>query len=198
MIAQDNSHERDVLFMKESVCMKKKKEYCLAALSQSRAQLYGVMTFFIMFCHCFVRYDLLFGGNAFLFIPAEQLRNLAVAAVDMFLIMSGVSLYFSFSKDSRIMEFYKRRAIRILPVVFIVSVLWFSLVGANSVAEYFKNVFLITFFTEGNRSLWFFALLIICYIVYPFVHKLFAKTGIAGLLVMVAIVVTANFTLRGF
>ena len=184
--------------MKEMPCADKKKSYFLSSLSESRGQLYGVMTFLILFCHTFVRYDLIFGGSPMLFVPMEQLRNLAVAGVDMFLIMSGISLYFSFSADSKIKSFYAKRAIRLLPIVTIASFVWFAIVGADSLSAYLENAFLISFYTNGNRNFWFFAFLIVCYFFYPFIHKLFAKTGFIGFVGLAVISVSGNVLLMSF
>ena len=83
--------------MKDKSCLSKNKGYSLFALSETRAQLYGVMTLLILFCHTFVRYDLIFRGMPIVFVPIEHFRRVAIAGVEMFLIMSGISLYFSFS-----------------------------------------------------------------------------------------------------
>ncbi|MBQ4568981.1 MAG: acyltransferase [Ruminococcus sp.] len=175
-----------------------KSTFSLSALSRTRGQLYGVMTFLIFFCHTFVRYDLLLKNATVLYVGIEHLRHIAVSAVDMFLIMSGVSLYFSYSADPRTKEFYKKRAMRILPPMLFVSAIWFALISKGGAADYLRSVFFITFFTEGNRNFWFFVFLLFCYLIYPLLHKLFSKTGIYGLIACVALSVACNFLLMNF
>lgn len=116
--------------------------------------------------------------------------------VDLFLFVSGVGLYYSFSGNPDVRTFYKHRAVRILPAFLIVSVAWNLFRYPGSVKAFLENITLISFYTRGDRTFWYFALIIPLYIVYPVIHMLIQKYrgfAAAGMIVAV-LVLSALFT----
>lgn len=172
--------------------------FSLLSISKNRDKLYGVMTILIIFCHTFVRYDIIFSKSAVLMRLFEHLRHMSVVGVDMFLIMSAISLYFSFSSNPRIKDFYKKRAIRILPPVIIVSGIWFALINSEGLSSFLCDFFLLSFFTKGDRTFWFFALLIILYALYPLLHKLYEKSGNISIILSILAIYIMNFLLKTY
>ena len=92
--------------------------------------------------------------------------------VDIFLILSGIGLFYSFSCDDNIKAFYLRRAKRILPAVLICSSLWFGIANVGSLKEYLIYVNLGGVFVYGESYFWYFSLLIVLYFLYPLGWKL--------------------------
>ena len=125
-----------------------KKTWNMKCISDARNQLFGIATLMIVFFHSSIIIPPSFGILAFI----KEMGNLGV---DVFLFLSAVGLYYSFSKSENIKEFYAKRMLRILPSLFIVSIIWFSMSGTSGLKSYFSNVFLISFFTQGSRYMWF-------------------------------------------
>ena len=44
----------------------------------------------------------------------------------MFLLLSGIGLFFSFSRDGRVLSFWKKRLLRVLPTAFLIATVYFS------------------------------------------------------------------------
>jgi Predicted acyltransferases len=149
-------------------------------LSQYRNKLYGFSILWIFIFHISESFkkQMDFGG---LFDVVTFSGNMGV---EIFLFLSGVSLYFSMSKllkdkkdvneitMSEIFNFYKRRVrnIIILYIVFCIPALYISDIAITGNVElFFHHVF---FFNEGCRTYWFLLAIIIFYLIYPTIFKL--------------------------
>lgn len=95
------------------------------------------------------------------------IKNTGNIGVDIFLIMSGIGLYFSFTKDRDINAFYVRRVKRVIPTVLICSTLWFGIQGINGLKTYLVYVNLGGVYVYGESYFWYFSLLIPLYAIYP-------------------------------
>jgi len=160
-----------------------KKKWNLYNISESRGILMGFATLIVAFFHCYsFHFTKIFKsqvvGQLFDFI-----RKTGNVGVDIFLFLSAIGLYFSFSKNSNIKSFYKKRLLRILPAVIIVAIIYYSYLKVK-IGVFIQNILLISLFTRGNRDLWYFSLIIILYFLYPFIHKIIDKKDIKGLLGM--------------
>ena len=97
--------------------------------------------------------------------------------VDVFLLLSGMSIAFSLLKDQRILPFYGRRAIRILPV-YLLSGFVMMITEGWSFTDYLLNISGIRFFTtDVNAFLWFVPTIIVFYLASPWYQKLNVRTG---------------------
>ena len=173
-----------------------KKSFSLSILSTSRDKLFGLATLMVILFHSYVNLPALFPNNPVIGEIIELLRNHCNKGVDMFLFMSGIGLYYSMSGKSKLKDFYKKRFIRILPAVLIVSTIWFAIKGTGGLDGYLKNVFLVSFYTDGTRNFWYFALLIVLYILYPLIHKLYEKSGTPGFIISLIIIIALNEIFR--
>lgn len=172
-----------------------RKGFSLSTFSTTRGQLFGLATLMVVIFHSYISFKALLPSTPVLAEILELIRSHFNKGVDMFLFMSGMGLYYSLSGNPNLKDFYKKRATRILPAVLIVSAIWFAYSGSNGLGDYLNNTFLITFYTEGVRNFWYFALIIFLYAIYPLVHKLFEKTGVFGMLTTVALVIATNVVL---
>lgn len=119
------------------------------------------------------------------------LRCFAIIGVDIFLVLSGFGLYYSYSKDSSLKSFYGKRALRILPPLLLVSILWYAFF---SKINFFKGVLLISFF-EKDWTHWYFVLCILLYIVYPLIHRMADRFGLRGIIIACASVFAVSVLL---
>ena len=99
------------------------------------------------------------------------------SGVDIFLLLSGVGLYYSFKKNNNIKYFYKKRFVKILVPYFIIclpSILFRDLFSNNGgILLVIKDFTFITFFSKGNRWFWYILLILFCYLIFPFFYEVF-------------------------
>ncbi|MCH3995196.1 MAG: acyltransferase [Prevotella sp.] len=91
------------------------KDIELENISRFRGELMGVAMLFVILFHVGLpRYDLFFG-----------LRRMGNIGVDMFLFLSGIGLWFSWSKNASVKHFYFRRFLRVYPCWLIIACLFY-------------------------------------------------------------------------
>ena len=98
------------------------------------------------------------------------------SGVDMFLLLSGIGLYFSWKRRPETKVFYTKRFSRILIPYFIVAVpawLWLDIFYEyKGWAAFVQDLFFITFFTEGTRWFWYILMALFCYWIFPYVFTI--------------------------
>lgn len=113
-------------------------------------------------------------GLSAILIMAFHLNLISIGniGVDIFLLLSAMGCYFSLSKSYDIINFYKKRALRILPSFILIS-------GSLYIAHILfsqHDISIITYLglgvLFGDLTFWFIPLIITCYILAPFIFKL--------------------------
>ena len=117
------------------------------------------------------------------------------SGVDIFLLLSGLGLYYSFSKDNSIKNFYFKRVKRVLIPYLIVSVpvyIWYDFFYlSDGIIGFVKNLFFITLFTNRNILYWYIFFIIICYLIFPLIYRFIAKSKDSiSLIKTLAIIIT--------
>ena len=109
----------------------------------------------------------------------EYFKFISSIGVEIFVLLSGMGLYFSFSKNSNICQFYKKRYLKILPPYLIVAAIFWAFKDfkfqGEGIKEYLADISFCTFFTDGVHTIWFIALLIVLYLAFPLIYKLLNK-----------------------
>lgn len=153
----------------------KEEYYEFSNISKTRGIIMGIATIWIAFFHSpnlhiekLFKIEIL--ENIIIFI-----RDLGNVGVDIFLFLSGIGLYYSFSAKNNIKQFYKKRAIRILPSIMIVAILTTAINSGEGIKNFFDRILLISLFTKGDVDFWYFSLIIFLYTIYPFLHKSIQK-----------------------
>ena len=164
-----------------------KKKWSLYNISESRGILMGFATLIVAFFHCYSFHFTKVFKIEWIGILFDFIRKTGNVGVDIFLFLSAVGLYFSFSKNSDIKSFYKKRLLRILPAVLIVATIYYLYLKTKALI-FIQNILLISLFTRGNRDLWYFSLIIILYFLYPFIHKIIDKKDLKGLIGLLLVV----------
>ncbi len=161
-----------------------------SCLSKYRNSIYGVSIILVILFHFLDRVRHLNG----VFSEIARLYWILIGSVgvDIFLIMSGMSLFYSMKKDSNVFDFYKKRCKRIIiPYLFIGFIFWYMkdiAVRQLGRKALLKDLFFVTFFTDGDRSLWFIIAIFIIYMIYPLLFKIYDKIDKCnGILTMVLI-----------
>lgn len=145
-------------------------------LSEYRGVLMGVETISIVIFHLVNAcrtHDL-----HYTFVAQFIYKYIGSSGVDVFLILSGIGLYFSWKKNQDYLTFYKKRYLRIIVPYIIIAVIGWGirdLVFDNNIVSFFKDVTFITFFTEGERWFWYVLMIAVCYFIFPYVFDAFEK-----------------------
>ncbi len=141
-------------------------------LSKERQSLMGAMIIWIIFFHSSI------DCSAFsVLVTIKRFGNLGV---DVFLLLSGIGLYFSSYKLSSdiengeiitwILTFYKNRLIRILPSTIMCLLPWYLYLYHGKHVSIFRFILDITslsYWIDGNNRGWYISLTIVLYIIYP-------------------------------
>lgn len=150
-------------------------------ITDYRSQLMAFAMVAILFTHLGYRYDSYF---------ANRLELLAMGGVDVFFFLSGYGLYFSSLKKRRALDFYKRRAIRILPPFFVILLIQLYVNNRLNLKEFLLEGSTLTFWIPGyglHFFGWFVSAILLVYAIFPFFIRFFRKNP--GRSVVVAIVI---------
>lgn len=134
-------------------------------VSRYRTALMGAFCIWIIFHHNIFSWDCL--------TSVKKLFDYGNCGVDAFLMISGIGLYFSFSKDPKTGSFYKKRLVRILIPYIIFALpyyLWLDFSqGKGSFILYLSQV---KFVTDGHITTWYIPAIFVFYLLFPLIFKL--------------------------
>ena len=178
-----------------------KKMFNLFSVSEARNVIFGLATLWIGLFHSDQLSLEPYTDNQFLIDAFRFFRGTGNVGVDMFLFLSGVGLFFSFSKDSRVGTFLKKRFMRVLPTAFLIATVYFSFRYVNGrftsgLTYYLSRMTFTYFFLKGERVFWFISLILVLYLVFPIFYKIIEKWRLFGMLGLVALVIACTFILR--
>ena len=146
----------------------------LALISKYRNALMGVAALIICYFHEFLP---VFPDGTALYEAEDLIIRVSFYGVDIFMLLSGMSVATSLLRDSNIGHFYAKRAKRILPI-YLLSGVFMILINGWSFKDYLLNISGVRFFTEKVDSyLWFVIAIIIFYLFAPMYQELIEKTG---------------------
>ena len=146
--------------------LEKKGSFDLYNLSRYRNEIYGASILWIVLYHAFmINYE---WPIYLVFLKC------GIAGCDVFLLMSGISLYFSYLKYESTFQFYVKRMLRIYIPLFTIFlpylVFWLGLLDI-SLTKYIvaicARVSGVLFWIDGYQQTWFIALIIVLYLLYP-------------------------------
>ncbi len=148
-------------------------------LTTYRPQLMAIAMIAILFTHLNFNY-----GSTI----ANRLELLSVGGVDAFFFLSGYGLYFSSLKKRSIWQFYKRRAIRILPAFYIILVLQLTVQHRLTLGEYLLEASTLTFWFPGfglHFFGWFVSAIIMLYAIFPLFNRYFKRNPLKTTIIAV-------------
>lgn len=144
-----------------------KRLFGLQDISKARNCIYGVAIAWIIFFHCGLQPTTEFFGT---------FKSLGDCGVEIFFLLSGICLYFSYAKNKDTLAFYKRRAIRIFPsyaIIYGVMFIWLDMISTFSIGQFLLDFTMLDFWLHGlGRAPWFVAAIIVFYAVYPLVYRI--------------------------
>lgn len=180
---------------------KAKKTFELFSISEARNVIFGIATLWIGLFHSGKLTMSQFTGNSFIVDSFKFFRDSGNVGVDIFLFLSGIGLFFSFSSDSRIGSFWKKRFMRVLPTAFLIVVIMVSfryVYGKynDGLLHYLSRITFTYFYWKGERVFWFISLILVLYLLFPLFYKVIERFRWKGMLAMVVLIIVFNFTLR--
>lgn len=146
------------------------KGFNLYNVSLARNWLYALSILMIVFFHC---------GLKFSNTVINVIKVNCNFAVEIFFILSGISLYFSYSKDENPVQFLKRRLKRLLPYycVFYFLIFFLKNILQNfNLSQFLLNFSTLDFWLNGLGNVpWFLCGILVIYLAYPLLYNLFFK-----------------------
>lgn len=145
--------------------MKIKVPFELKEIATYRSELMGWAIVWIMMLH-------------FTFVQIKPLGFIAqygFAGVDIFMMTSGLGLYFSLEKNNHIDQFYKRRLIRIFPTYYILGLFASLILFQDTILKYLFRYSTIGFWTDGPYWEWYVPSIVMLYFIAPLLKKLIDK-----------------------
>lgn len=145
-------------------------------LSRYRSWLFSVSIVLVMFSHYFE--DVVGIGSGSMLRKIADIFNgtIGTVGVDIFCLLSGMGLYYSYSKNSDTRSFYKRRFCKLLlPYVTIGGLFWIIkdlLILRLPLTDFVWDFTMISFWTDGCRTTWFVSFIAIMYIVFPVLYRM--------------------------
>ena len=137
-------------------------------ITKYRSQLFGISLVWIFFRHTYFYSNFTYG-------LLDPLVHIGDCGVDVFMFLSGFGLYFSFTKTPNVRKFYKKRVIRILPVVLILLTI-FAIFGDIILCKPISTVFSLSYwFFAFYCDYWFIGAILFLYLYYPIIHRLLLK-----------------------
>ena len=164
------------------------KKFQLSLISKYRDELFGLSIIAIIFFH--FSCDFLPGVDKglidttgfgwFVRFCYYFKKYIGSIGVELFLFLSGMGLYYSYSRNPDILNFYRKRFTRILIPYTIVGLPFWMIkrmyLGGLGFGRVIKDFFFVTFFTDGVHTLWFIGLICVLYLLYPLFHRLLADS----------------------
>lgn len=139
-------------------------KFDFSAISKFRGEIMGVACIWIILHH--------FKG-AISFYPLSRLSLYGNAGVDVFLFLSGISLYFAFQKNEPLLTFYKKRFIRLLIPYILICVpfyVWrFFYIGGTNL---WLDLTQLSFPLSRTILTWYIPAIFVFYLFFPLIYKL--------------------------
>lgn len=150
----------------------KKKTLSLNILSQYKSEIYGLSILWIMLFHSYL-------SDVYFFKDEPVLRYIGRIicygnmGVEVFLLLSGVCLYFSYIKNPSPVSFMKKRLVRLIPSVIVIRGgfwLWQYFQGKITLSRALFSMTTLRFWFTGDGEIWFIPLILLCYTMYPYIY----------------------------
>ena len=152
-----------------------RRNFHLDFISTYRSQLMGVAILLVMLFHM-KSVQATFGGPL-----VRKIISCGYAGVDIFMLMSGLGMVFSLSKNQNWANFMKRRLVTVVPA-------YFAVVGIYSLMMIFAgdcgwemlvlNLTTLSFYTGGDGAFnWYIPCILLFYLVTPWIYRRLSNPG---------------------
>lgn len=190
----------------------KKECFHWGLLSKYRNVIYGVSAVSILIYHYTSIYSY-YPGYMRSCIAQYYFNFIGSVGVEIFLFLSGISMYFSYISRDSIGSFIKKRIFRILityiPIGFCFWFITDFILTDNGSSAFINDFTLLSFWQTGEYRFWYVALLLILYCIFPIIYHtvffqkkekrniFFIMSSLILLLIMIFIVATPMYNRIG-
>lgn len=160
-----------------------KKIFELSDISKYRSQLMGWAIVWIMMLH-------------FTFIQIKPLGFIAqygFAGVEIFMMVSGLGIYFSLDKNNDIGHYYKRRIIRIFPTYYIIGAFASIFLFQDNFFSFLYRYSTMGFWIGGPSWEWYVPSIVALYIIAPFLKKIIENGHITTIVIISIFVLAISY-----
>lgn len=170
------------------------KNFSFDSISKYRTELYGISILWIMIFHSRAMCN-------YIWPDALRFIHFGNMGCEIFLFISGICLYFSFTKDNRMIPYLKKRVIRIwVPLLIISLPYWMKLLmeGTISVSNFVCKLFALDFWLCGDQQIWFASFIMVAYFLYPYFYYFIfdKKYPFLRTVILIGLVVLLTLVLR--
>lgn len=134
-----------------------RKGFIIQDISTYRSELMGWSILWIMMLH-------------FTFTQIKPLGFIAqygFAGVEIFMLVSGLGLFYSLHSNHDIFLFYKKRLLRIFPTYYLLGILASILIFHDNIIDYFLRYSTLGFWTRGIYWEWYIPSIVLLYLISP-------------------------------
>lgn len=160
-----------------------RKFFCIQDMSIYRSELMGWSILWIMMLH-------------FSFTQIKPLGFIAqygFAGVEIFMLMSGLGLYYSLHSNHQILQFYKKRLLRIFPTYYILGIFASILLFHDSIIDYSFRYSTLGFWIGGIYWEWYIPSIVLLYLISPIFKYILDKKYFILLLCLCISILTISF-----
>ena len=153
--------------------------------SKNRALLMGFSIVLIIVFHWAENFSLLLDYTPPLLYPLVKQGS---TGVEMFLFLSGIGLYFSFTRNSNLKDFYVKRFVQILVPYLMIAApyqIWQDFFYTDhGISGFLADLSMVTTFLPFNRQGWYVALILILYLLFPLFYAIIKRFSTPGFAVL--------------
>lgn len=120
--------------------------------------------------------------------PLGFISQYGFSGVEIFILVSGLGLFFSLDKNSCIRTFYRRRILRIFPTYYLLGVPASIILFNDNFFDYLYRYSTIGFWTNNLYWEWYVPSIVVLYLLAPFLKKMIDKRQM-HLIICLAIVI---------
>ena len=172
--------------------------FSFSSINKNRKLLFGIATLWIAWFHSF---DLIFTVNQKItFLNLGNLLSwiqlMGSCGVDIFLLLSGAGLYFSFSKNPDLPSFWRKRFLRVFPSSFIVALIIACFTWNSNIWLFLAKISFLDFYfckTE-DPVFWYVSAILLLYLLFPLFFRVIKKYRYWGLALIIVISVIITMT----
>ena len=185
-----------------NIITKLKSELNIVLFSRYRSTLMGIAILGVLSGHFFT----LSGITPTNIITSSLSKIYILVFTQGFLFLSGFGLYFSYSKNSCVIDFYKRRLLRVFVPYIILTTPYYIfediIAFQPDLLKFIGHITTLGYWFVGtSNGLWYIAVSIVLYIIFPLAHKaVFYKKGsfscvLLSWVILMTIITSLNFYL---
>ena len=122
--------------------------------------------------------------------PVHFLTQFGYAGVEIFMVVSGLGLYYSLEKDNNVIHFYKRRFFRIIPIYYLLGIADSIIVYKDNLITYLFRYSTIGYWIDSYYGDWYIPSLMMLYFFAPIIKKIVDKEDKVFLTIFIVIILS--------